>query len=189
MLLQKVARRCNEYPPASGKLVQKRRRNARRAQSSAAARKAYAAANVSDVHFGQTDNQSPHSMQSSSLEGSTSAEIDRGLSLAPKYIDFRRSRENAEDCAHRYSGLGQAWRPQRWPGSALQLTSGSEGGTIMMKLSWKPTDILAICANEADLGPLEAAGYRAVMAPGPDDFGPIPRAEHYVVWRTVRANA
>ena len=51
----------------------------------------------------------------------------------------------------------------------------------MMKLSWKPTDILVVCVNEADLGPLEAAGYRAVMAPGAEDFGPIPKAEHYVV--------
>jgi len=50
-----------------------------------------------------------------------------------------------------------------------------------MKLSWSPSDILAICATEADLGPLEAAGYRAVMAPGPGEFGPMPKADHYIV--------
>jgi hypothetical protein len=50
-----------------------------------------------------------------------------------------------------------------------------------MAFSWSPKDILVICCNEADIAPLIDAGYSAILEPGPDDFGPIERAGHYIV--------
>ena len=50
-----------------------------------------------------------------------------------------------------------------------------------MTLSWSPSDILVICHNEADVEPLVAAGYAAVLSPSSDDFGPMPKAGHYII--------
>ena len=50
-----------------------------------------------------------------------------------------------------------------------------------MSFSWSPKDILVICQNEADIEALVAAGYSAVLQPGPEDFGPMPEADHYIV--------
>jgi hypothetical protein len=48
-------------------------------------------------------------------------------------------------------------------------------------LTWNPSDILALTEDEANLDPLEAAGYKARLLPPPDEFQPIERAEHYVI--------
>jgi hypothetical protein len=40
--------------------------------------------------------------------------------------------------------------------------------------------MLVVCANEADIEVLAAAGYTAVLQPGADDFGPMPKAEHCI---------
>ena len=50
-----------------------------------------------------------------------------------------------------------------------------------MSFSWSPNDMLVICQNEADIEALVAAGYTAVLQPGPEDFGPMPKAGHYIV--------
>jgi hypothetical protein len=50
-----------------------------------------------------------------------------------------------------------------------------------MTLSWSPSDILVICYNEADVEPLVAAGYAAVLSPSSDDFEPMPKAGHYII--------
>src|SRR5262245_1894951 len=50
-----------------------------------------------------------------------------------------------------------------------------------MTISWHPKDILCICQNEADIVALSAAGYTAVLEPAPEDFGPMPKAEHYII--------
>ena len=56
-----------------------------------------------------------------------------------------------------------------------------------MAFSWSPSDILAICANEADIEVLTAAGYQAVLEPGPEEFGPMPKAGHYIVVANSRS--
>jgi hypothetical protein len=50
-----------------------------------------------------------------------------------------------------------------------------------VSFSWSPKDILVICQNEADIEPLAAAGFAAIVQPGSEDFGPIPKAVHYIV--------
>ena len=50
-----------------------------------------------------------------------------------------------------------------------------------MSFSWSPRDILAVCENEADLAPLEAAGFKAILQPDADDLSPLPKAGHYVM--------
>ena len=50
-----------------------------------------------------------------------------------------------------------------------------------MTLTWNVSDIVVVCQNEAEIEALEAAGYRAMLVPGPEEFGPAPKAEHYVV--------
>jgi hypothetical protein len=50
-----------------------------------------------------------------------------------------------------------------------------------MSFSWSPTDILVVCQGEADIEPLQSAGFNAILQPGPEDFGPMPKAGHYIV--------
>jgi hypothetical protein len=48
-------------------------------------------------------------------------------------------------------------------------------------LNWNPEAILCICSNETDVEVLSRAGYTAILAPEPDDFSLLPKAEHYIV--------
>src|SRR5262245_17850826 len=48
-------------------------------------------------------------------------------------------------------------------------------------LTWNPSDVIAITEDEANLEPLQAAGYRAMLPPPPDEFQPIEKAEHDVI--------
>jgi hypothetical protein len=50
-----------------------------------------------------------------------------------------------------------------------------------VSFSWSPEDILVICQNKTDIEPLAAAGFAAVLQPSSEDFGPIPKAGHYIV--------
>ena len=50
-----------------------------------------------------------------------------------------------------------------------------------MSFSWSPTDILVVCQDEADIEPLQSAGFNAILQPGAEDFGPMPKAGHYIV--------
>jgi hypothetical protein len=50
-----------------------------------------------------------------------------------------------------------------------------------MAFSWSPADILAICVSEADIEVLTAAGFQAILEPPPEEFGPLPKAGHYIV--------
>ena len=49
--------------------------------------------------------------------------------------------------------------------------------------------MLCVCDNEADIEPLLAAGYQAILTPGADDPTPLPPAEHYVVLANGRGRA
>jgi hypothetical protein len=48
-------------------------------------------------------------------------------------------------------------------------------------LNWKPQAILCLCSNETDVDVLSQAGYKAILAPEPDDFSLLPKADHYIV--------
>ena len=50
-----------------------------------------------------------------------------------------------------------------------------------MTLRWNKDDMVVLGETEADLDALATAGYTAILPPDGDDFGPIPRASHYVV--------
>jgi hypothetical protein len=50
-----------------------------------------------------------------------------------------------------------------------------------MALSWNPEDMLILCESATDVAALTDAGYVAMIAPTTEEFGPISRADHYVV--------
>ena len=38
-----------------------------------------------------------------------------------------------------------------------------------------------VCQNEVDIEALQSAGFNAILQPGAEDFGPMPKAGHYIV--------
>ena len=38
-----------------------------------------------------------------------------------------------------------------------------------------------VCQNEADIEALQSAGFNAILQPGAEDFGPMPKAGHYII--------
>ena len=50
-----------------------------------------------------------------------------------------------------------------------------------MSISWNQNNLVVLAPTEADVEALASVGYQAILIPGSDEFGPLPKAGHYVV--------
>jgi len=58
-----------------------------------------------------------------------------------------------------------------------------------MTISWNKERLVVLAPNEADIEVLGGVGYQAILIPSSDDFGPLPKADHYIVAAPEHANA